>query len=141
MGGEGERRKGEGEATAASPHSVFSLFTRALCPPPTPPINVPPPAPLPFSLFQPPFLSTFLLTSNPSLYLFSPAPTDWADLPPTAGGPHQGAAGFDAQRLEEGGGCALSAEGITYNDGQAAPSPSTEPGARGSSCTGGGGFI
>lgn len=50
-------------------------------------------------------------------------PTDWGDLPHAAGGPNQGAAGFDARRQEEAGGWAHSAEGIFNDSWQAAASP------------------
>ena len=55
-------------------------------------------------------------------------------LPEAAGGPHQGAAGFDALRREEEDGLALSAKCITYIQGQAAVSLFAQPGAGGSGC-------
>lgn len=68
------------------------------------------------------------------LCVSSPKPTDWGDLLEAAGGPHQVTAGFAARCREEGGRWALSAEGISYNWGQAAVSLLAEPGAGGSSC-------
>lgn len=74
----------------------FSLFTRVPCTP------LPHPRLLFLSLCfsHPSCLPSFWLSS--SCYFFFPAPTDWGDLPHTAGGPHQGAAGFDARCQEEG---------------------------------------